>query len=94
MSFHGKIALPLETLTNGFLSDNMKISADDIENGGFTTVLNFLLWVKFRNEDSVVIFQRKYSCYLGMSHSKLGDSKCEEIYNSFMDIWNSAEENK
>ena len=94
MFFHGNIALPIEILINSFLANDTKISADEIEIGGFTTVLNFLLFIKHGNADAVTDFQRKYSSYIGRSYTEIGDSKCEEIYNNFMDIYNSAKESK
>ena len=87
MVFHGNIALPIETQINAILTEGKcKISADDIEIGGFVTVLNFILFIQCGNDEKVIEFQKKYSRYIGMTHIEIGEIQCDKIYLDFTNI--------
>ena len=87
MVFHGNIALPIETQINIILSEsNYKIKADDIETGGFVTVLNFILFIKYGNDKKVIEFQKKYSKFIGLTHTEISELECEKIYSDFITI--------
>ena len=87
MVFHGNIALPIETQINTLLNrSNYKISADDIETGGFVTVLNFILFIKYGNDKSVIDFQRKYLKFIGMTYTEIGEQECDRIYLDFINV--------
>ena len=84
MPFHGNIALPIETEINAILNNNCyKVTADEIETGGFITTLCFILFIMQKNSDGVIAFQRNYAKFIGMTYTEIGETQCENIFLDF-----------
>ena len=91
-NFHTGVCIPLEYLANEYFQKNgipTRITADFIETGGFITIMDCLLQLKFRNAPEVLEFLQENSQLLGLPKHCIADETALAAYENFCKIFNS-----
>ena len=88
MNFHNYIAIPLETISKRLLNQNLDITANDVELGGFVAIMTYLLYTKIGLTEEVLNFYKKASQYLGLSANEINLEEAYQLFNEFKGLIN------
>ena len=88
MNFHNYIAIPLETISKRLLNQNLDITANDVELGGFVAIMTYLLYTKIGLTEEVLNFYKKVSQYLGLSANEMDLNAALQLFDEFKALIN------
>jgi len=87
-NFHGYIALPLEEYGRVYLGDS-RVTADEIECGGFVDAMFSLLLIKFGSLKDIPDFVCLCEDYAEIPASKIPKEKASEMFKEFKRLINT-----